>query len=544
MVFEGKPLNDAGIQAKVQAQEEASRAQNQAPPPTPAAPKPSAKKESHRFRNFLISSILLGSVLYIGGGLYALEDETAHDLYVDYLPFGEEIIGTIERERFKRRIDNISQLASINSKRNGSGKGETAADLVFKQPGGLQSVSVTGASASTVNKKTSTAAAVTSAKSSTPTSAASSSTSAGFPLLRVPDDIDPLVASSVHALNSFISSVNDSKPSHEHVARVGAEIEALAKKLHDLKTNYQAELSSKLKAETDKASRLVEAQTNEFKTAVAAQEEKWSREFHQEQQRLAETFNTRLQTEINAAKNTIFAAANNKLLSAHVQREKQFAAEVEDRVANEREGRLSKLNELSKDLATIEALTAQAEKVIVESDNAAQLHISIARLKSALESTEPVALGPFIAAIKKTSGEDPLLAAAIDALPESVHTDGVLSASQLAARFRSLEPEIRKASLLPANAGVAGHVGSLVFSKLLWKKSGNATGTDIESILSRAETALGEGRVVDAVGEVNTLKGWPKLLAEDWLAEGRKRSEVEFLVDVVAEEGKLWGLEL
>lgn len=553
-VFEGEPLKEPAGEAKAVFEGEPLKEpkdEPQAEPKIETAPVEPPKK-THRFRNFLLTSLVLGSVVYIGGSYYALENEVVHDLYVDFLPFGSDIIGKIEQQRFQSRFENITQIASIHAKHHP----EAATSTVTKPPGGLESVAVTSAKAkvnesvdipvkSTTPAKPATPSNVTSAVSSTEKKpAAAPSTTAGLPLIRIPNDIDPLVANSIHSLNNLISSVNESKHTKEHIDRITKEINSLTQSIRTLKEDYKAELASKLKTEEEKASRLVEAQYNELKTAVAAQEEKWSRDFHHEQQRLAENFNNRLQIEIATAKNTIFAAANNKLLSAHVKREQQFASEVEKRVAAEREGRLAKLTQLSKDLADIEELTVKAEKVIIESDNAAQLHISIARLKNALESNKPVALGPYIDAIKKTSGSDPLLSAALASLPASVYEEGVLTPSQLTAQFHLLEPEIRKASLLPPNAGVAGHLGSLIFSKLLWKKSGNATGDDVESILARAETALSEGRIVDAVGEVNTLKGWPKRLAHDWLTEGRKRSEVEFLVDVVAEEGKLWGLEL
>lgn len=546
MTFEGKPID------KPAATKEEPK--STIPPPRPA-------KKSHKFRNFLLTTLTLGSVVYIGGAWYALQDDNFQDYYVDYLPFGENLIALLESRQFQRQF---SSIPGIGGNKTASSKDKTLE--------GLKSVSVSqsGATWKAVEEPAKTPAVVNIAKSgphlsatnpqdhSSPSSLtsaievenksttkpASSEGAPGLPLIRIPNDTDPLVANSIHSLNNLIASVNESKHSKEHIDKVSKEIAGLTKAISEIKDTFKSDLSAKLKEEAAKAGRLVEARTNELRLAVAAQEEKWNREFHEEQQRLAQSFNERLHNEVTATNKVIFALANNQLLAVHVEREKQFAAEVAARVEKERDARFSKLEQLAKSLSNIEDLTAKADKVISESENAAQLHIAIGRLKGVLESNENVVLGPYIEAIRKTAGSDPLLLAALERIPKDVYESGVLTPAQLTTRFQLLEPEIRKASLLPPNAGVAGHFGSIIFSKLLWKKSGNATGEDVESILSRADTALSEGRIVDAVGEVNTLKGWPKRLAHDWLAEGRKRSELEFLVDVLAEEGKLWGLEL
>lgn len=545
MVFEGKPLHEPVVKA----------AETVAPKETPkpaAAPKPAKK---HGFRNFLLTTLTIGSLVYVGGAWYALEDETVHDFYADYVPFGDAIVATLERRRFKDRQETISRIVgsspSTSAATTAAHKGELVKTTAHAS-GGLQSVPVTGNIAVPVPAKdvaipvvTTTTAAAPVTASATSATAPATTTTVSLPLVRIPNDIDPLVANSIHSLNNLISSVNESKHSHAHIERLARELDALTASIDDVKRRYQEELGDHVKSEAEKAARLVEARTSELRTAVAAQEEKLGREYRQEQQRLANVYNERLQREMGATNGVLLAEANNKLLAAHVERQSQFAETVEARLETERAQRAEKLGALAQELKEIEALTNEAEQVILESDKAAQLHLAVARLKSVLAvnndiGVPPAALGPYVKAIEAASGSDPLLAAALASFPASALEDGVLTPSQLLARFHILAPSIRQASLLPPDAGVLGHFGSLVFSKLLWAKSGNPTGTDIESVLSRAETALSEGRVTDAVGEVNSLKGWPKRLAKDWLEEGRKRSEVEFLVGVVAEEGKLW----
>ena len=121
---------------------------------------------------------------------------------------------------------------------------------------------------------------------------------------------------------------------------------------------------------------------------------------------------------------------------------------------------------------------------------------------------------------------------------ESTHS--VLTNSQLINKWDELTPELRSASLLPPNAGLLGHFASIVFSKLLLPVKGSKpNGKDIESVIGRIDMALTKGDLDVAVEEAANLKGWPRRLADDWVKEGRKRLEVQFLVDVLESESRI-----
>ncbi|KAF5098022.1 hypothetical protein DV451_003589 [Geotrichum candidum] len=533
MVFEGKLIDPKPAAAPATAAKTSTTTSTKATPPPPAP-----KKSSHRFRKFMLTSLFLGSIVYVGAGIYALEDEEFNNNYIQFVPFGADFIGFLEDQKFKYNLKALSQK-------------ESNKDLVEKieslttsiKPSGATWKAVTDSTTSATNSKEK--AAVSSADSakhetsvSSPSTAA---TSPGLPLIRISNDTDPLVASAINSLNDLITSVNESKQTKEHIKKITEEVKSLAKSINEAKESSTKGVESKAQEEAAKVLRLVEARANELKIAIAAQEEKWSRDFRSEQQRLTISFNERLQNEVTAATKAILAAANNLLLGAHVEREKKFTNELSERVEKDRSELSTRLDNLANSVAEIEDLTTKAQIAIDESERATQLHIAIDRLKRVIEHGAPEGKGlkPYLEAIRKNAGDDALLNAALDSIPAAVYETGVLSRTALSEKFKRVEPEISKASLLPPNAGVLGHFGSLLFSKLLWKKEGNATGADIESILSRANNALSEGRISDAVTEVNALKGWPKQLAHDWIVEGRKRSEVEFLVDILSEEGKL-----
>lgn len=73
---------------------------------------------------------------------------------------------------------------------------------------------------------------------------------------------------------------------------------------------------------------------------------------------------------------------------------------------------------------------------------------------------------------------------------------------------------------------------SWLASNFLFQKEGWAEGEDVVSIVARASYWL-ENKDLDlAAREVNSLKGWPKTLAEDWLEAARRHLEVRFALEV------------
>lgn len=529
MVFEGKLLTEPNTPLGPPIPEEPVKKASEEPVKA-AEPIKSTKsdKKSHTFRNLFVSTFFLGSLFYAGGAYYSLQNDTVHDLFVDHVPLGASLMDLILNRRFNQSFNSISAVTASKSSKE-------------KPTSGLESVSIprSGATWKAVDEPVD-PGAVNIIKPGPHLSAKPKA--AKLPLIETPKGADAAVTKSIATLNEFITSINESKQTSEHIEKISKQLTQLAASISDIKNSVAQELNRKVQEAVSQADSVVDHTSAEFTQAVEAQKAKWTKTFHEEQQRLAASYNERLKNEIEAANKVILTHASNQLLAVNTEREKKFADEVRARVEAERNGRLANLEQLAASLEQVQQLTIEADKAISEADAAAKLHIAIGRLRTALQSEKPVALRPYIEAIRAAAHDDPLLLAAIDSIPRDVYDLGVLTRQQLAARFHLLEPEIKDASLLPPNAGIAGHIGSLIFSKLLWSKTSSATGDDVGAVMARANEALANGNIVDAVAEVNTLQGWPKRLAHDWLVQGRNRSEVEFLVELIAEEGKLYGV--
>lgn len=480
-----------------------------------------------------------------GGGIwYSMENDHFHDIFVDYVPGASAIINYVEEQRYRNKASKEVTLPEEPSVKVRIPKAGVEARAIS---------ALDNASPVTSAKKESTPAApVKESKKETQKTVSTSSakkeenapkSNSGLPLIRVASDVSPEVKKSVESLNQLIVAFNQSKASDALVAKVSKDISDLGNSISAAKGKFKKDLEAALEKQAAEFASLTEKRTKDLRGAVEEQEKKWSEEFQKEQQRIVDLYNSRLNTEVEATKKSVIALANNRILSVVAEQEKELAKQISEKVENEQNGRLSKLKELESEVEEISKLILGSDEIISKGDNYVKYQLAVGELISSLiSSSEPAPLAPVLEKLQKSFPEDELISKVVKAIPEQAAKYGVLSPAQLAARFKLLEPEIRKASLLPPDSGIAGHVGSWIFSTLLWKKEGNPIGDDVESIIARAETALSEGRVADAVIEVNQLKGWPKLLAQDWLSEGRQRSEVEFLVDILATEGQLCSL--
>ena len=197
----------------------------------------------------------------------------------------------------------------------------------------------------------------------------------------------------------------------------------------------------------------------------------------------------------------------------------------------ERGGRLGKLAALEKALTELTGLHADSAAVFSKSEKAMKTAIAVQALREAALNRG----GGFtneLATLKSLSNNDDLVRAVIGSIDPEAYTNGIISPAQLAARFQTLAVELRKISLLPEDAGVAGHAASWLLSHIMFRQRGYVKGDDVESRLARVEALLEAGQLEDATREMNSFNGWGRELSRDWLREARKRLEVAQAVEV------------
>ncbi|KAK3938902.1 mitochondrial inner membrane protein Mitofilin [Diplogelasinospora grovesii] len=366
--------------------------------------------------------------------------------------------------------------------------------------------------------------------------------------LAVNDAAEPVVQDLVRMLNDIITVVNADGANEKYGATIGKaknELNKVGQKIKDMKKAVEEDAAKQVRARVDDFDKAANDLVSKVESAMAHQEAQWRHEFEEEMKRMQHGYDEKVKLIQERERQLNEEKCNNRLLEQAIEMQRQFAQEVKKRVEEERDARLGKLNELSSAVSELEKLTTGWNDVVDTNLRTQQLHVAVDAVRASLEDSQHPR--PFIkelVALKEIASDDPVVDAAIASINPSAYQRGISTPAELIDRFRRVATEVRKASLLPEDAGVASHASSYVLSKLLFKKQGLAAGDDVESILTRTQTYLEEGDLDNAAREMNGLSGWAKTLARDWLDEVRKVLEVQQALDVIQTEARLQSLRV
>lgn len=538
----------------------------------PSSPAP---RKTGRFRRFLLYLILTSGLAYGGSIFLALKSDNFHDFFTEYIPYGEECVLYFEERDFYRRFPNASrQQNRITANPREEGKPVTIPSKsglswnVAKEESGSD-VSKSGAhmSARAHEGQTKTeaaspaerTAAVVKAKEdkasrsapkeaqSTPKEEKKETVSLDAPrqpvvsastieLLQTNHGDEPVVQELVKTFNDIVTVISGDENSNKYsapVAKAKEELQKIADKISAIRTEAATaaqEEINKAHGTFDESARELIRRFEEMRNAEVAQ---FREEFEAEREKLAQAYQEKIKTELLRAQELAEQRLKNELVEQAIELDRKYVHEVKDLVEREREGRLSKLNELTANISELEKLTTGWSNVIDTNLKTQQLQVAVDAVRSTLERSEvPRPFVRELVALKELAADDPVVDAAIASINPTAYQRGIPSTSMIMDRFRRVASEVRKASLLPEDAGIASHAASLVLSKVMFKKDGLAEGDDVESILVRTENLLEEGNVDAAAREMNGLQGWAKILSKDWLADVRRVLEVKQALEV------------
>ncbi|CEJ55466.1 Putative Formation of crista junctions protein 1 [Penicillium brasilianum] len=538
---------------------------------------PAAPRKTGRFRRFLLYLILTSGIAYGGGVFMALKSDNFHDFFTEYVPYGEECVLYFEERDFYRRFPNASRHSnriqvtpleegkSITIPSNSGlswtvAKEEPASDLSkggphnsakvhdaqtkpedrnatvlkAKEDKAAKSVKNEGKPAPEVEKKKS----VSLDAPREPAVAAST-----IELLQLKEGDEPVVQQLVKTFNDIVTVISADENSSKYSAPVAKAKEELVKigetiaALRDEAKQAAQEEINKAHATFDESARELIRRFEDMRTAEVAH---FREEFEAEREKLALAYQDKIKVELQRAQDLAEQRLKNELVEQAIELNRKYIHEVKDLVEREREGRLSKLNELTANISELESLTTGWSNVIDTNLKTQQLQVAVDAVRSVVERSE--SSRPFVrelVAVKELAAGDPVVDAAIASINPTAYQRGIPSPTQIIERFRRVAGEVRKASLLPEDAGIASHAASLVLSKVMFKKDGLADGNDVESILLRTENLLEEGNLDAAAREMNTLQGWAKILSKDWLGDVRRVLEVKQALEVIETEARL-----
>lgn len=512
---------------------------------TPPPPPPPARKKGG-FRRFILYLILTSGLAYGGGVWLALKSDNFHDFFTEYVPYGEEAVLYFEERDFYRRFPNATRhpnrlppierepgnKVTIPSKSGLSWKvSEQEAADATKAEKAEKKPTIQKAKEDTAAKKPATQEAPKEEARKPAVSSVST-----LELLNVKEGDEPIVQELVKTFNDIITVISADEAAGKFSAPIEKaknELQNIGEKITALRTDAQRAAEEQIKKAHEEFEESAKELIRRIDEARAAEAAQYREEFESEREKLAHSYQEKLNTELQRAQEVSEQRLRNELVEQAIELNRKYLNDVKELVEREREGRLSKLSELTASVNQLEKLTTDWSDVIDINLKTQQLQVAVDAVRSALE--RPDMPRPFVrelVAVKELAADDPVVSAAIASINPTAYQRGIPSSAQIVDRFRRVANEVRKASLLPENAGIASHAASLVLSKVMFKKEGVATGNDVESILTRTENLLEEGNLDAAAREMNSLQGWAKILSKDWLADVRRVLEVRQALEV------------
>jgi hypothetical protein len=193
--------------------------------------------------------------------------------------------------------------------------------------------------------------------------------------------------------------------------------------------------------------------------------------------------------------------------------------------------------ELAELKTSVETQRDEIEKLL---DNA--LSVEEATAKAAQAATAQSAIARIVAAISTgqpfASEVAQLQESGFPELPQAL-TDAAETGVATSANLQDRFPDAARASLAaaradaPADAG--GGLGSFLKNQLGARSVTPREGSDPDAILSRAEAAMRQGQLADALTEVEALPEGAKAPLADWIADAQTRQAAQDAVDTLAQ---------
>lgn len=364
----------------------------------------------------------------------------------------------------------------------------------------------------------------------------------------VPNGDEPVVQDMVKLINDLITVVNadGAETANKYSApmqKAKDSVIAIAKEISSLRDAERKGAEERIREAHKEFDEGAKALLTRIETAQKEDDARYREEFEAERAKIAQQYENRLKAEVERTQQVLQQQHKNELAEQAIKMKQHFIDDVKGLVEAERDGRLSKITDLSTNVDSLTQLTSNWNGIIDANLATQKLQVAVDAVRSALEQAnhthKPTPFVREMAALKLVADNDPIVDAAVASINPSAYQKGIPSSAQLIDRFRRVAGEVRKASLLPENAGIASHAASLVLSKVMFKKQGVPEGNDVESVLTRTETLLEEGDLDNAAREMNELKGWAGVLSRDWLNDVRKVLEVQQALDVIETEARL-----
>jgi len=362
---------------------------------------------------------------------------------------------------------------------------------------------------------------------------------------------EPVIAHIASSIDNLAGYLRDS-PTGAAAAKdildaAQTDLVQLGKRIESVKAEEKKKLEENLEAQAQEYSKKLLQLEVDSQDKIDAQEEGYKAMIEEEQERILQTYKARLAAELETQSQIINERLKEEVIAQGIEMQRRWIREIKVRVEQERGGRLAKLDDLATGLKKLERVTLDNSSYL---DENLRLHTFWSALRAFSSAVDSPVRKPFREELRvlrhvAAARDDPIIIAAIDSIERTEAPDvGVEPLADLVSWFTtSVVPRVESVALVPdQNGGLLSHLASSVLSTLRFRRQGLVDGTDVSSVLARAEHFLLEKDLDNAARELNQLRGVPKVLLTDWLSAARRRLEVEQALTIMHSQATLSSL--
>ncbi|KAI9066297.1 hypothetical protein FKP32DRAFT_1589813 [Trametes sanguinea] len=362
---------------------------------------------------------------------------------------------------------------------------------------------------------------------------------------------EPVIAQLATVIDDLASYLN-TNPTAADKARdildtAKVDLTQLASRIDEVRETERKKLEASLDEQARECMQSLMELEMQAQDKLDSQEENFRKFFEQERAKLIHEYRQKLDHELQTQSEIINERLRNEVIAQGIELQRRWIREIKVRVEQERGGRLAKLDEIATNLKRLERVALDNSALL---DENIRIHALWSAIRAVHHAVDAPVRKPFreeLRALRHVAAarEDPVVAAALETIEKSEVPDvGVEPLADLATWFStSVYPRVASVALVPdQNAGVLSYLASNLFSYFRFQRHGLVEGSDVLSVLARAEYYLNEKDLDSAARELNQLKGPAKVLLSDWLDAARRRLEVLQALEVVEAEATLASL--
>ncbi|KAF8841803.1 hypothetical protein BDN67DRAFT_949003 [Paxillus ammoniavirescens] len=362
---------------------------------------------------------------------------------------------------------------------------------------------------------------------------------------------EPVISHLAGTIDNLASYLNSNPAAAEKAKDVletaRNDLTQLASRFDQVREDEQRQLEAKLDEQArEYTTKLLELEI-EAQDKLDLQKEDYEKYVEEEKAKYAQVYREKLDHEIKLQTILLNERLKEEVIAQGIELQRRWIREVKVRVEEERGGRLARLDELATDLKRLERLTLDNSSYLDENIRVHGMWTALRAMHAAIEAPVRKSFREELRVLRHiaVAKDDPVASVALDALESSDIPDvGVEPFADLASWFTtSVAPRVSSVALVPDHdAGVLSHLASHLLSSFRFQRYGFMPGSDVLSVLSRAEYYMNEKDLDSATRELNQLTGTAKELLHDWLEAARRRLEVQQALEVIQAQATLASL--